>query len=63
MKFGTDGHGTQRMNLNDFGVPLTFHLAPPAGQRFHLSSEISQHLQIDWHKIWYRHSWFLDDVP
>ncbi len=33
--------GSQKMNPTDFGDP---HLAPPAGQSFHLSSKISQHL-------------------
>lgn len=27
---------------DDFGDHLTFHLAPPAGQTFHLSCETSQ---------------------
>ncbi len=46
MKFGTDIHGAQRMNPeNYFHGPLTFPLAPPSGQGFHLSYEISQHLQ------------------
>ncbi len=44
MKFGTGIHGTQRMNPNDFGDLLIFPLAPPAGQRFHLFCEISQHV-------------------
>lgn len=43
IKFCTDSLDSQRMNCADFGNPLTFHLAPPAG--FQLSSEISQHLQ------------------
>ncbi len=34
-----DIHGAQRMNPNDTGDPLNFHQAPPAGQRFNLSSE------------------------
>ncbi len=37
-----DIHSPQRMIPKDFGNPLTFNLAPPAGS-FHLSSEISQH--------------------
>ncbi len=44
MKFGTDICVLQRMKPNDFGDPLTFHPVPPAGQAFHLSSEISQNL-------------------
>ncbi len=44
IKFCTDVHGSQRMNPTDFGDPLTFSLAPPAGQSFHLSCEISQYL-------------------
>lgn len=43
IKFCTDSLDSQRMNCADFGNPLTFHLAPPAG--FQVSSEISQHLQ------------------
>ncbi len=42
LKFGTDIRGAQRMNPLDFGNPLTFHPAPPTGQSFHLSCEISQ---------------------
>ncbi len=34
MKTYTAIHGTQRMNFTDFGNPLTFHLAPPAGQNY-----------------------------
>ncbi len=45
MKFSTDIHDPQRMNSNDFGDPLTFFIVPPAGQSFHSSSEIPQHLQ------------------
>lgn len=36
MKFGTDGHGPQWINPNDFGDPLTFDLVPQ--MIFHLSS-------------------------
>ncbi len=43
MKFGTDTHGGERVKINDFGNPLTFHLAPPAGKCSHSSSEISQY--------------------
>lgn len=32
MKFCTNIHGPHRMKANDFGDPLMFHLAPPAGQ-------------------------------
>ncbi len=39
-----DNHGVLKMSPTDSGGPLTFHLAPPAGQSFHLFSEISQHL-------------------
>ncbi len=31
-KFGVDIHGSQTMTPNDFGDPLTFHLAPPSSQ-------------------------------
>ncbi len=44
MKFGADIHGAKRMSPNDFGDPLTFDIVPPAGQSFHISSGISQHL-------------------
>ena len=44
MKFGTDIHVAKRMNPNDFSDPLNVHVEPPAAQRFHISSEISQHL-------------------
>ncbi len=44
MKFGSDFHGCQMMNPNYFGDPFAFPVAPPAGQSFHLSCEISQHL-------------------
>lgn len=43
MKFGTDIPGPQRMYAIDFSDPLTFHSAP-AGQSFHLSSEMPSHL-------------------
>lgn len=35
------------MNSSDIGDPLTFPLGPPAGQTFHLSGELSQHLPDD----------------
>lgn len=44
MKFWTDIHGPQRMNATNFGDPLAFHLMPPAGQHFHLSCKMSEHL-------------------
>ncbi len=44
MKFGTDIHGVQKINFTDFGDPLTFPVATPAGQSFHLLCEISQRL-------------------
>ncbi len=44
MPIGTDVHGVQRMDPNDFSDPLTFHLVPPAGQNLHISCEISQRL-------------------
>lgn len=34
MKFCRDIHGAQRMNLNKFGDPLSFPIAPPYGQIF-----------------------------
>ena len=44
MKCGTDIHSPQRMHPKDFSDSLSSHLEPLAGQRFHLSSEISLHL-------------------
>lgn len=35
--FGTDIHSAQKMDCIHFGDPLTFHLAPPEGQSYHLS--------------------------
>ena len=40
MKFGTVIHDTKRITPDDFDNPLTIHLAPQAGQSFHLMSEI-----------------------
>ncbi len=37
-------NGSQRMNPGDFGDPLTFPVVAPAGQSFHSSREVSQHL-------------------
>lgn len=34
MKFGADILGSQRMNPPDFGDPMIFPLAPPAGRLF-----------------------------
>ncbi len=42
MKFCTNS--PQRMRPSDFGDPLTFLLAPPAGQCFHVSGEIFPHV-------------------
>lgn len=42
MTDNTDIHCALMMNPNDFGDPLTFYLAPSAGQIFHLISEIYQ---------------------
>ncbi len=61
MKFGMDIHGTQRMCANDFGHPLTYPVAPTAGQRFHSSNEISQRLSYELAQNF--HSWFPDDAP
>ncbi len=44
IRFGTDIHGAQMVNPHDVGDPLTCPLMPPAGQSFHLSSKIYQHL-------------------
>ncbi len=42
-------HDPQRINPDDFGDPLTFHLEPPASQSFHFQlSEIAWHLIDGW---------------
>lgn len=41
MEFGTGIHDPQRMKPNDFSVPLTFRLVPPAAHIFDLSNEVS----------------------
>ncbi len=45
-------HSPQRRNRNDVGDPLTFPLAPQAGQSFYLCCEILQNLLdgLDWYK-------------
>lgn len=43
MKFCADFHDSKKTNPDDFGEPLTFSLAPPAGQRFYLSCEMAQY--------------------
>lgn len=37
--------GAQRMNPDDFGDPLTFHLVPPAGQSCHSCCNMPEHQQ------------------
>lgn len=49
MKYDTGICGPQKMSPTDFDDPLTFSLAPPASQGYHLFSEISQHRPI-WHQ-------------
>ncbi len=61
LKFCTDIHGAQRINPNDFGDPLTFPLAPPAGITYHLSCKISQHLFDGLAQILFKHSLFPED--
>ncbi len=39
-KFGIDIFGSQMMDPNDCGDPLTFHLAPSSGQTLHVSSTL-----------------------
>lgn len=41
IKFGRDFDVAQRMNTNDFGNPLTFHLPPLAGQTVHSENQSS----------------------
>ncbi len=38
MKCGSDLHVLQRMNCDDFGDPLTFHLAPSSGRHVNVSN-------------------------
>lgn len=44
MTFYTKIRGPQRMNPNGLSDPLTFHVVPPGGQSFHLTSETPKHL-------------------
>ncbi len=57
MKSGTDIHGPQRMNLKDFGFPLNYPLAPPAGQIFTYLVKYLKVCLVDLDKMWYTHSW------
>lgn len=41
MTFEKDIRDAQRINPNSSGVPLTFHVVPPAGHSFHLLCDIS----------------------
>lgn len=64
MKFCTDMKGGQSMNPADFGESLDFLLAPPAGQCFNLSHEISHHpLSGSAQNVSCRHSWLPDLEP
>lgn len=48
-KVCTDIHGAQRINPSALGDHLTFQLAPPEAQSFHLFNEISKDiLHIYW---------------
>ncbi len=47
------------LNPNYFGDPLTFYPAPPAGQSFYLSSEISQHVQIQRYSLYEKQQFIL----
>lgn len=47
MEFGSDIHGAQMVNPNDFGDLQTFPLVPPASHSSHLFSETSKYLQVD----------------
>lgn len=38
MNSDTDIYDSQKMNWNNFGNPVTFHLLPPSCQKFHLSN-------------------------
>lgn len=44
MKFVSNIHGHLEMNPFDFGGAMSFLLVTPAGQSFHLSWEVAQHL-------------------
>lgn len=60
MEFTTDIQGPW-IPSNDFGDPLTFPIAPPTGQSFHLHCDKSQHLHT-FAQLWYRHPWSPDGV-
>lgn len=53
MKFGRDMNTANRMNLDDFGNSLTFHIVPPDCESFHLmkylQDELAQNLVKDIH--------------
>lgn len=48
--FATHIRGPQRINSNGFDDPLTYLLAPKAGQSFYLFSDLYLHLLMNWHK-------------
>lgn len=52
LEFGADIHDVQSMKPNDFGGPLTFHLVPPGGKRFHKFVKYIKIYEINWHNIY-----------
>lgn len=55
----TDIPGLQRTEPNGFDDFLIFHLMQAL---FHDPVKYINIEYMDWHKIWYRHLWFLEDV-
>ena len=50
LNLGTDSHGVQMINPNDFGVTLTFYLAPPPVNTFTYAVKFLN-IYTNWHKI------------
>ncbi len=55
MNFSADVYGSQRMNPNNSGDPLTFPLASPAGKVFTYPVKYLNIHLMNWYRIWYIH--------
>lgn len=55
------GPSTTLVVTEIFGDPLTFPLAPPAGQSCSILVKYLNIYSIEWLKILYRHSWYPED--
>lgn len=47
MRFGTDIHGSQTMNPNNFDDPLIVHFTPSSGQNIRLSNTLVYHPALE----------------